>query len=142
MVTLGKKEEYHKTYKAKDNILYREMSTVWGIESHFKGSYYEDYLEMNNPSITWRDKYTFCNIEPGCDADKRLFPYQPVPDYLRWLQTGEFYYLSQEKLKNPPVGSWTKLPSLFMPTDILDLAFDCAVLEKLLNRSPKQECNF
>ena len=56
MVTLGKKEEYHKKYKAKDNILYREMSTVWGIESHFKGSYYEDYLDMNNPSITWRDK--------------------------------------------------------------------------------------
>ena len=56
MVTLGKKEEYHKTYKAKDNILYREMSTVWGIESHFKGSYYEDYLDTNNPSITWRDK--------------------------------------------------------------------------------------
>ena len=40
---------------------------------------------MNNPSITWRDKYTFCNIEPGSDADKYLFPYQPVPDYLRLL---------------------------------------------------------
>ena len=62
MFTLGKKEEYHKKYEAKDNILYREMSTVWGIESHFKGNYYKDYLEMTNPSITWRDKYTFCNI--------------------------------------------------------------------------------
>ena len=84
MVTLGKKEEYHKTYKGKDNILHREMSTVWEIESNFKGSYYEDYLQMNKPSVTWRDKYTFCNIQPGSDADKRLIPYQPVPEYLRW----------------------------------------------------------
>lgn len=90
---------------------------------------------MKNPSITWRDIYAFCNIEPGSDADKRLFLYQPVPDYFRWLETGELHSLSQEKLKNLPVRSWTKIPSLFMPTDILDLVLDCAVLEKSLDRS-------
>ena len=85
MVSLGKKEECQKMHEDKDNILYREMSTVWGNQSHFKGSYYEDYLEMNNPSITWRDKYTFFNIEAGSNADKHLFLYQPVLDYLRLL---------------------------------------------------------
>ena len=99
-------------------------------------------LEMNNLLITWRDKYTSCNIEPGSDADKRLFPYQPVPDYLRWLETRELHYLFQEKLKNLPVGSWTKLPSLLMLTDILNSVFDCVVLEKSLNRSTLAAVSF
>ena len=28
---------------------------------------------MNNQSITWRDKYIFCNMEPASGANNRLF---------------------------------------------------------------------
>ena len=52
----------------------------------------------------------------------RRYELQPVPDYLRWLKTGEAHYLPLEEtavLK----GTWVDIPSIFLPTKVLDLCF-------------------
>ena len=47
---------------------------------------------------------------------------QSVPNYLQWLKTGKAHYLPLEEttvLK----GTWVDIPSIFLPTEVLDLWF-------------------
>ncbi len=106
-------------YAAKTNAISSELQKVWGISSDYSSSYAEDYAELNDESVTWKDKYTICNIDAPENVE--LFPAQPVPDYLRWFRSGELHYLTQQQRKRLPEGLWNQIPAVFLPSEILSL---------------------
>ena len=46
-----------------------------------------------------------------------------MPDYLRWLETGELRYLPYELRVNLKEGIWDSIEGCFLPTHILDMAY-------------------
>ena len=48
---------------------------------------------------------------------------QPLPDYMRWIQTGELHYLPIKSRQEIESGLWNEIPGLFLPSKVLDLCF-------------------
>ena len=118
----GKKDASSCSYAAKRNTITRQLESVWGISQDFASTYAEDYAELNDESVTWRDKYTICSIDVSTNT--HLFPNQPVPDYVTWFRSGELHYLSVEPRNRLMEGLWNAVPALFLPTDILSMTYE------------------
>ena len=115
----SRKQSFNKTYKIQKNHLSKELCMVWNLNPDFESSYYEDYLELLS---AWKDKYTVFS------STSSQTPSQPIPDYVRWLNTSKLHYLSAEDTKSLGDGPWARSPSLFMPTRILQLLFETLVV--------------
>ena len=116
----------------KSSPILDDLVVIWRVNKNFKGSYLEDYRTLNNslPGVNvrtaWRDKYITAvyRIDEQCnERELKRVEFQPIPDYIRWIETaGELHYLSFERLKLLD-GSWSETPGLFRPQRLLDLLF-------------------
>lgn len=48
---------------------------------------------------------------------------QPLPDYIRWKETGELHYLPFNERILIGEGDWDNCPALFLPSKVLDHCF-------------------
>ena len=75
---------------------------------------------------SWRDKYITAIYRANDDRQGRClkrYEFQPVPDYLRWIQTkGELHYLPLEQLESMN-RKWRETLGFFRPERLLDLLF-------------------
>ena len=99
---------------------------TWQLDELFCGSYVEDYKLLNNKCSSKRtahlDKYIVCVVSPDKSDDTTLSTnIQPLPDYLRWLRTGELHYLPLKEREELDSGVWDEVPGTFLPSSILDL---------------------
>ncbi len=109
-----------------------DLEVIWHVNKNFKGSYLEDYRTSNNslPGVNvrtaWTDKYitaVYRVDEQWNEKELKRAEFQPIPDYIRWIETaGELHYLSLEHLKLLD-GSWSETPGLFRPQWLLELMF-------------------
>ena len=121
----GKQEFLPNGYSATQGKLLDTLHFVWGAERNFTGRYIDDYKAINNNLIdsrtSWLDKYTSCFYTSN-DTDVRRFELQPIPDYLRWMKTGELHYLSLEE-RALLLGPWDDIPGAQLPSKIMELCF-------------------
>ena len=92
----GKQEFFPNGYSACQGKLMDTLHFVWGAERDFTGKYNYKAMSTNliDSRTAWLDKYTSCfYTSKDVDDDVRRFELQPIPDYLRWLKTGELHYL-------------------------------------------------
>ncbi len=109
-----------------------DLEVIWHVNKNFKGSYLEDYRTLNNslPGVNvrtaWTDKYitaVYRVDEQWNEKELKRAEFQPIPDYIRWIETaGELHYLSLERLRLLD-GSWSETPGLFRPQRLLELLF-------------------
>ena len=51
-------------------------------------------------------------------------PKQPLPDYVRWLQSnGELHYLDYRERNRLEMGPWDTSCALFLPSRVLDVVY-------------------
>jgi hypothetical protein len=125
------KQECNVYYKANKNYITKALEEVWGIDANFRGNYKEDYCRLNNDLGTqwtsWCDKYqtTLWRQKDNCDNCSRDVM-QPLPDYVRWLKTNEFHYLTKERnarVADTLDGRVKEMPGLFLPSRLLDILY-------------------
>lgn len=124
------KQEYTPTYKVQQNRLLQDLHSTWETPLEFTGTYLKDHLLIHNGLLKdkvtcWRDKYTTVLYSPEVEVACNRYELQPLPDYIRWIKTGELHYLPLEETSNLAHGrSWTDISGAFLPTKILDLFFN------------------
>lgn len=116
----GKKFSFTKSYKANNSSLLEKLNAIWDIDKDFAGTYVADYKRLTDEELTWKDKYTFFTRE----NDQCEMPLQPIPDYLRWLNTSELHYIDIQMRVKIPHGTWDELPGMFLPSSILEKIYD------------------
>ena len=124
------KEVSDMSYKVKNTPLLKQLNDIWHIPKTFSGQYWEDYTILNgedNERSSWCDKYTTVVFRKDDDWKGRRqerIHRQPLPDYLRWLSSGgELHYLPHNLRSSLPKGAWDRVPSCFLPSNILERAF-------------------
>ena len=123
----GKEEFSPNRYSDKQGKIIETLSYIWGVDRQFSSKYIDDYRAINNDlvegtRIAWLDKYTTSIYSINEDSNCIRYELQPIPDYLRWLKTGELHYLPLEErylLK----GEWDVIPGVYLPTRVLNLCF-------------------
>ena len=126
-----KKSEERSRYLPCQNDTWRDVSTIWDLDPNFVGSYIEDYQQLMNISAEegqrtcWVDKYSTTVFNPEyLDWDKTIFTVQPIPDYIRWIQSeGELHYLPLEKVRQLCTKNIDETPGPFLPSTILEMFF-------------------
>ena len=127
------KEACEWTYNlTKSSPILDDLVAVWDIKENFQGSYLKDYQLLNNclpeteVRTAWRDKYitaVYRIDEPDNESGLKRRELQPIPDYIRWLETkGELHYMPFEQLEMLN-GIWAETPGLFRPERLLGLLF-------------------
>ena len=117
----GKKISSIGSYNANINAITQQLEEIWAVARGFSSTYAEDYTKLNDEAVAWKDKYTVCCIDNS--SNSYLFPDQPVPDYITWIRSGELHYLPLELRRKLKEGLWYSVPALFLPTDILIMAY-------------------
>ena len=117
------------SYEAQQSHLLRDLHFTWETPIEFTGSYLEDHQTINNELLadkitSWRDKYTTVLYSMKSDISCNRHELQPLPDYIRWIKTGELHYLPMEEASIISNGPWTDISGAFLPTKILDLFFN------------------
>ena len=73
------------------------------------------------------DKYSVSIYQENDDWRSKepleRFDRQPLPDYQRWIESGELHYLSYEARRDFPRGPWDECSGLFLPEKVLESAF-------------------
>ena len=98
----------------------------WGVDEQFRGSYAEDYVTLTNAQTATRDHNSvsvFREDENWRGKPLERYERRPVPDLIAWQENGKLHYLPFKLHSNLPQGPWDKLPELFLPSRVLDLAF-------------------
>ena len=106
------------------------LAYVWQVDPEFEGNYITDYKGIRNDLLTdrrtaWMDKYTsvlYSELDIRCGR----FELQPIPDFLRWLKTGEVHYLPLEE-RALVVGPWDDIPGAFLPSAVVELCLSVIV---------------
>lgn len=118
------------TYTALSSTVTRNLNVVWGIDEHFSGSYYDDYKIIKNDHescpyrTAWKDKYTTAIYALDSHVyGVGQYDLQPLPDYIRWKETGELHYIPFNERVLLDKGDWDNCPGLFLPTRVLNLCF-------------------
>ena len=114
-------------YKAQECWLLQYLNLFWEVDLNFEGKYKQDYdLLQNNtdqPEKTaWIDKYTTTLFSRQLIPIPRYDP-QPLPDYIRWMKTCEFHYMTSEEVSLLQSGPWHDIPGIFIPSRILDICY-------------------
>ena len=127
------KNESDERYNPRKNKLWQEVALIWDLNEDFVGCYREDYQIIENTfdeeglQTCWANKYsaTVLNTELELlDDDQNGLIAQPIPDYVRWYQTGgELHYVPFEKLSSLNTEIIDGTPGAFLPSNVLDLAF-------------------
>ena len=123
----GKQQFSPVTYTCTPGKILDKLHFVWGVDRDFTGNYVEDYRAINNNLIpdtrtAWLDKYTSCFYSATDDTSIKRFELQPIPDYLRWLKTGELHYLPLEE-RVLLLGPWDDVPGAYLPSKILEVCY-------------------
>ena len=130
-LTEARKQDCNLNYTANSRSdVHKDLVMIWNINRTFEESYLSDYEWLMNTSLSWKDRYTFICIKPSYDEqsiDRRAVVWQPIPDYLRWFSTGELHYLPFERRKLLPAGVWDYKPELFLPSNIIQMAYNVFV---------------
>ena len=116
------------TYEANNSSkLVQDLHYMWNVPLDFSGSYFEDhqliYNELVEHRTSWRGKYVAVFYSPSGFITKR-YELQPLPDYIRWVKTGDLHYLPFEETSAIYNGPWMDIPDAFLPTKVLDLCFN------------------
>jgi hypothetical protein len=125
------KEMSDLSYSANPNQLLTSLHDIWGLEKDFKGLLWEDYQtltgEDSEKPVAWCDKYTtviYRNDEHWIGNNKERYHRQPLPDFIRWLESGgELHYLPYELRSTLLEGPWDAVQGCFLPNHVLDLAY-------------------
>ena len=117
------------SYAAQQGCLLRDLHFIWETPLDFTGSYLEDHQMLNNELLedkvtSWRDKYTIVVYSVKSDISCNCHELQPLPDYIRWIKTGELHYLPMEEAAIISKGPWTDIPGAFLPSKVLDIFFN------------------
>lgn len=118
------KEEDETKYHCNHNNSLKYLETVWCVQTNFLGSYRADYNTLTK--FSFKDKYSttvFREDNNWRGGKLERFDRQPLPDYKRWLETGELYYMPYEERRDLPHGPWDMCPGFFLPERILDTCF-------------------
>ena len=123
----GKQQFDPFSYSVEQGTLLDKLHFIWGVDRNFTGSYLQDYRAINNELITgirtaWVDKYTSCFYSTTDSTNIKRFELQPIPDYLRWLKTGELHYLPLEE-RSLLLGEWDDIPGAYLPSKIMELCY-------------------
>ena len=121
----GKEDFPTATYLPQHNHLFQTLVHTWNLDTDFHGSYHNDYWLLRNEvegiHTAWLDKYTSVIYSADETSTIERFERQPLPDYIRWVNTSELHYLSLENQLKINTGVWDEISGLFLPTKILDL---------------------
>jgi len=121
----GKQDFLPSSYYAEDGTIKDCLNLTWNISGEFCGSYMEDHNTIPNAGVNrtaWVNKYTTTIYSSRENISCQSYEPQPIPDYLRWLRTGELHYLPVEE-RVELQGVWDDIPAAFLPEKILDLCF-------------------
>ena len=124
------KQEYTPSYKVQQNRSLQDLHYTWETPLEFTGTYQKHDLLIHNELLKdkvtcWSDKYSTVLYSPEVEVACNRYELQPLPDYIRWIRTGELHYLPLEETVNLAHDrSWTDIPGAFLPTKILDLVFN------------------
>ena len=121
----GKEDFPTATYSPQHNHLFQTLVHTWNFDTDFHGSYHNDYWLLRNEvegiHTAWLDKYTSVINSAAETSTIEHFERQPLPDYIRWVNTSELHYLSLENQLKINTGVWDEISGLFLPTKILDM---------------------
>ncbi|XP_066920718.1 uncharacterized protein [Clytia hemisphaerica] len=115
------------TYKPEECPLATHMKILWKAND-CERRYIDDYnllTKLNTPNTNWSDQYS-CILYRENDMEQNQaisrHPPQPIPDFVRWVETEELHYLSISKAQeiNEIIPVLTQTPELFLPSRILD----------------------
>ena len=134
---LGKTErrndEDDNTYEPCKDSVWSELVMIWDLEESVCGRYREDYQVLNNTyqeeglRTCWQDKYSTVVYNPDRTTTEELKninrEMQPIPDFIRWLQSGELHYVPLERVRQLNVNSINNTPGAFLPSTILEMLF-------------------
>ena len=125
-----RKLEYLEMYTVKTNNTTKALGMIWGADENLKRSYSNDYATLLNEETdartSWCGKYitaVFRCDEEWIGDDTTRHVAQPVPDYIKWLESGRMHYMSYESRIALESGIWDEEPDLFLPEKILTMAF-------------------
>jgi hypothetical protein len=119
-----RKVENTSTYKPVHHDTLDTLICTWDVDPDFIGSYIDDYKHLQNASLddkrtAWLTPYMATIYSPDPSAGTERYERQPVPDFIRWLETGEMHYLCSDQRILFPQGDYDD-PALFQPSKILD----------------------
>ena len=136
MAFLGKNENRKADdtlqYKPVRSDLWKELCIVWDLNENYTGCYREDYEIMQNTfheegqRTCWVDKYSTIILNPDVEHDSGFddFTIQPLPDYVRWIETGgELHYLPLEKIHRLDAQIIADTPAAFLPSKMLEMIY-------------------
>ena len=122
-----RRREDDTTYKPVKNDILEYLENVWRVEKNFKGCYSEDYRTLTSLQTACIDKYSVSIYRENDDWRSKepleRFDRQPLPDYQRWIESGELHYLGYEARRDFPRGPWDECSGLFLPEKVLDSTF-------------------
>lgn len=117
---------FDETYSVNKCDLLTALHCTWGVDLDFQQSYKHDYALLTNKltdeRTSWEDKYTTSLFSPLPVPFARKEA-QPLPDYLRWVDTCELHFMTLQKTSLLEAGPWDNIPGMFLPSNILDLCF-------------------
>ena len=126
-LSLGEEAKQHfapSVYEAKNTEILNCLHLYWDTDDHFQGEYLRDHKHIQNDLVNvrtaWTDKYTTTIYTADVTDGSQRHELQPMPDYLRWLKTGELHYLPLEEC-TLLAGAWDEISATFLPSKILDL---------------------
>lgn len=128
----SRKNEDVTQYRPVKNNLWKEVAVLWGLQEDFIGSYREDYQVLQNKfheegeRTSWMDPYSTTVFNPDLTSpiNNVNFTMQPIPDYVRWLNSGgELHYVPFEKMQMLKFHVVENTPAAFLPSKILEMAF-------------------
>ena len=125
-----RKIENAERYTVKTNDTTKALAMIWGADENLQRYYSSDYLlllnDETNIKTSWCGKYitaVFRSDEEWIGEDTSRSIPQPLPDYVRWLETGRMHYMPYELRITLDSGIWDNEPDLFLPERILTMAF-------------------
>ena len=107
-----------------NNDIMNYLEKVWETKKGFVGSYSSDYETLQKYSYC--DKYSttvYRDDENWLGTILPRYKRQPIPDYHKWIISGEYHYLSYEQHQDLPDGQWDNCPELFLPERIINACF-------------------
>lgn len=128
----SRKNEDVTQYRPVKNNLWKEVAVLWGLQEDCIGSYREDYQVLQNKfheegeRTSWMDPYSTTVFNPDLTSpiNNVNFTMQPIPDYVRWLNSGgELHYVPFEKMQMLKFHVVENTPAAFLPSKILEMAF-------------------
>ena len=126
-LTEQRKDDCDWTYVSKTNDVAKQLQETWGIDLPYEGGYSDDYRQVCNKYTNfrtcWMEKYITSVYSYDPSSTVVRYELQPIPDFVRWLETSQLHYLSYEQRVRlsellPEIDDTAEM---FLPTRILEL---------------------